>query len=86
MVLERFLTELSDEAKPVRHTGLASLSGIAGEELGLFKSRWPALAVARRAEIVNKLVSLAEDTAELNFDAIFLHCLNVQFLYFFWNW
>ncbi|MSP78149.1 MAG: HEAT repeat domain-containing protein [Dehalococcoidia bacterium] len=78
MELERFFDELADESKPLRHAELTVLSGIAGKDLDLVRTRWPKLPAARRNETANKLLALAEDNAELNFDSVFSLSLKDQ--------
>ncbi len=43
--------------------------------MGLFKHSWPAIEPKRRRQIVHRLVELAEDNLELNFDDILKYCL-----------
>lgn len=50
---------------------LADLSGLNAGELALFRGEWRKLDTARRRRIINRLVELAEDNVEYNFDAIF---------------
>ena len=75
MSLEKYLTELSDEIKPLVSSKLANLSNISREELLLFLEAWAKMDFERRRQIVSQLVELAEDDPELNFDDIFLACL-----------
>lgn len=75
MQLERLLMELADETKPARAAGLTIMSDVAGEELEVFKSCWPKIAASRRIQVVQMLLDLTEDNAELTFDAVFMLCL-----------
>lgn len=75
MRLEQLLAELADETKPVRYAALSDMSDVAGEELEVMKDAWPKVPAPRRAEVVAKLLDLAEDNPELNFDALFAFCL-----------
>ncbi|MSQ12293.1 MAG: HEAT repeat domain-containing protein [Dehalococcoidia bacterium] len=75
MLLERLLQELADQNAPVRHGDLANLSGVAGDELQVLKTGWAKLPVARRVAVVSKLLGMAEDNPEMNFDAVFESCL-----------
>jgi HEAT repeat protein len=71
MTLEKLLTELGDENKSLMASHLVYLSDLPSEELESFARAWEKTATARRHELVNSLVSLAEDNPELNFDTIF---------------
>ena len=63
--------ELADPEKPLLNATLAELSGMSPEELSYFTKAWPGIAVARRREIVSRLVELAEDNFELDFEDVF---------------
>lgn len=76
MSLERILAELSDESKPLASRRLCDLSALSAEELGLFRETWAKIGVARRQQIMDKLVALAEENCRLDFNDIFRACLN----------
>lgn len=75
MSLERILAELSDEKKTPASSRLSDMSALSPEEMGLFQEAWARMGVARRRQIVSKLVALAEENPKLNFDDIFRSCL-----------
>ena len=75
MSLERYLEELRDGSQPVKHAGLVHLSGLEGPELEEFRRQWDALATERRRQVVTKLVDLAEDNVDLDFNAVLRLCL-----------
>jgi HEAT repeat protein len=54
---------------------LAALSGLHTAEMSLFRYTWQDSTSERRLKIVTRLVELAEDNLEYNFDAIFRYCL-----------
>lgn len=75
MTLESYLAELRDEGKLMVSSKLANLSAPSAEELTIFTGAWAGIGVARRRQIINKLVELAEENPILNFDDIFRACL-----------
>ena len=75
MTLEKYLEDLGDEDKPLRHSGLLQLSGMPSKEVGEFKIAWVALSPSRKCEILGRLAELCEDNLELDFTAVFSACL-----------
>ncbi len=73
--LENYLKDLRDTGKPLVVSKLVNLSDLSREEMGTFRSTWHGIDVARRREIVERLVELAEDNFELDYDQIFRLCL-----------
>jgi HEAT repeat protein len=73
--VEDIIAELIDSDKPLASSSLAELTDLNPEGLGLFNRAWEQIEPERRQQIVNRLVELAEDNIELNFDGIFKHCL-----------
>ncbi len=71
MTLETYLRELADPARPLGVARLINLSGLAPDEISAFEDAWRAADVPRRRQVVHKLIELAEDNVELNFDAVF---------------
>ena len=71
MTLERFLQDLGDEDKPLKHSGLLQLAGLSSEDAFEFKTVWYALPTTRKRDILAKLVELSEDNLELDFNTIF---------------
>lgn len=73
--LENYLKELRDVEKPLAVAKLVNLSDLSKEEMEAFKSVWHGIDVARRREIVERLVELTEDDFELDYAEIFRLCL-----------
>jgi HEAT repeat protein len=69
---ELYLEELKDSGKPVSTSKLANLSELTPQEVALLKQAWQTIAVNRRRQIMERLVELAEENFELNFDNMFL--------------
>ncbi len=75
LLIEETIVELTDSDKPLLSSKLTELSNLSPEELEFFKRSWPAIEPKRRREIMSRLVELAEENFELNFDSIFKYCL-----------
>jgi HEAT repeat protein len=73
--VEKIIAGLGKKTKPLLNSDLAELSNLNSEEMEALKAVWTALVPERRERIVERLVELAEDNLELNFDAIFRFCL-----------
>ena len=73
--LENYLKDLRDTGKPLVVSKLVNLSDLSREEMEAFKSVWHGIDVARRRQIVEMLVEVAEDNFELDYDQIFRLCL-----------
>lgn len=76
MLLEEYLDELGSLDIPVKSSKLVNLSNLLPGELELVKKVWPGIDEGRCRDIVLRLVELAEDNVELNFDEIFRFCLD----------
>ena len=76
--VEETIVELGNSDKPLLNSILTELSNLNSEELEFFKRAWAAMEPERRCQITHRLVELAEDNLELNFDSIFKHCLKDQ--------
>ena len=72
MVLDSYLQELKDRAQPLAASRLSRLSALGNGELTVFGEAWPQIDVARRRQIIRRLLDLAEDNVELDFDAVFI--------------
>jgi HEAT repeat protein len=75
MGLEGYLEELSDASRPLSVSKLANLNQLSPDERAEFEQNWPAIDADRRLQIITDLNDLAEDNAELNFDAVYLASL-----------
>jgi len=73
--LENYLKDLRDTGKPLVVSKLVDLSDLSREEMEIFGRVWPVIDVARRRQIVDLLVELAEDNFELDYYVIFRLCL-----------
>ena len=74
MTLEHYLQGLAQGAE-AKHTDLVQLSGLIDEELAMFRRSWPSIPVERRRLLMSRLVTVAEDNVELDFNFIFRHGL-----------
>ena len=75
MSLEHYLEELRHDSQPLKHSSLIVLSGLSGIELDVFKRHWGILSAERRRQVLERMVELAEDNLELDFNATFRVCL-----------
>jgi HEAT repeat protein len=75
MSIEKSLTDIVDEHKPLRSTQLADLTALDEAELREFARVWPRVPLERRLEILEQLSQLAEDNVEFDFDAVFTEAL-----------
>jgi HEAT repeat protein len=73
--IETLLDELANPATTIAAGKLTGLSGMNAEEASLFSNAWNGLDDYKRERLINDLVELAEDNADLNFDRVFLLAL-----------
>jgi HEAT repeat protein len=73
--IEATIQDLTNEEKALANTGLADLSNLDGAQLSLLAQTWNNVQTERRRKIATRLVELAEENFELNFDGIFKHAL-----------
>ncbi len=76
--IEETVAELGNDDNPLLNSRLMELSSLSSEEMEFFKRSWAAIEPKRRCQIVYRLVELAKDNFEFNFDSIFKHCLKDQ--------
>ena len=76
--IEESIVDLSTRDKPLPSSRLADLSNLNLKELRFLEQVWGAIELKRRRQIIYRLVELAEDNLELNFDGIFRSCLKDQ--------
>jgi len=69
--VEEAIAAIGDSAKPLLRSRLAELSNLNAQELALFEQAWKTIEPKRRRQIIYRLVELAEDNFELDFDDIF---------------
>ncbi len=72
--LATYLEGLKDGSKAVAMSGLVNLSDLTPQEISMFRQNWLSIGARRRIDIVTKLVQLAEDNFELNFEDVFACC------------
>lgn len=75
MAWEEHLQHIANSARPLKASRLAGLASLPREGQQALAALWPSIEVQRRRQVVSQMVELAEDNVELNFDAIFLLCL-----------
>ncbi len=75
LLIEQTITELANCDKPLLNSRLIELSNLNSEELGFLERAWVSIELKRRRQIIDRLVDLADDNFELNFDNIFKSCL-----------
>jgi HEAT repeat protein len=73
--IEETIAALGDSAKPLLSSRLTELSHLNAQELALLEKAWGKIEPKRRRQIIYRLVELAEDNFELDFDDIFKSCL-----------
>ena len=76
--IEETIAELANSDQTLRNSRLVGLSNLNSEEIGLWEQAWANIEPKRRRQIIYRLVELAEDNFEFNFDSIFRSCLNDQ--------
>jgi len=76
--IEEIIADLHDSSQPLHNSRLVDLSNLNSEELELWKQAWVNIKPKRRRQIIYRLVELAEDNFELDFDSIFRNCLKDQ--------
>lgn len=73
--VKQAINDLADNDKPLANTSLADLSNLNADELTFLARIWTDIEIDKRRNIVKKLVDLAEENFELNFDSVFKTCL-----------
>ena len=66
--IEATLDHLANTDEPLVSSKLADLSNLSPEEVKLFEQAWAAIETERQRQIMCRLVELAEDNDELDFD------------------
>lgn len=72
---EETIADLTHPDKPLLSSSLTDLSSLNSEELRSLEQIWTTIKLNRRRQIMNRLIELAENNFELNFDNIFRSCL-----------
>ncbi|MFC1992325.1 HEAT repeat domain-containing protein [Chloroflexota bacterium] len=73
--IEQIFADLADGGGEPPDSRLIDLSNLKSEEVKLFEQAWSGTEPQLRQQVISKLVDLAEDNIELNFDSIFISCL-----------
>ncbi len=74
--LNKILSILGDEDKPISHQLLRNLSELSQAELAQFQDAWAGYSQARRLALMQALVSMAEEHSQFNYNAIFAWALD----------
>ncbi len=69
------ILNLVNSGEPLLNSKLADLSNLNSDELRLVEKAWIKIEPKRQRQIMQRLVELAEDNVELNFNSIFKGCL-----------
>ncbi|MEK7247083.1 MAG: HEAT repeat domain-containing protein [Chloroflexota bacterium] len=75
MDFSEYLDELADGSRRLTLTKLQRLSALDSVQREELDRRWTTIDVRRRRRVLQELVDLAEDNADLDFDAVFLRGL-----------
>jgi HEAT repeat protein len=75
MTLERYFEELAQGDEALHYSRLAGLSGMDSTEMEHLRQSWPFVPTDRRRDMMSRLLTLAENDANIDFDAIFRHAL-----------
>lgn len=73
--IKQVIDDLADNEKQLMHTSLADLSNLDPGDLEYFNRVFLSIEVDRRCKIISRLVDLAEENFELNFDNLFKNAL-----------
>ena len=73
--IEETIAALTDSNNQLLNSRLIELSNLSSAELAIFQDTWTMIGFRRRRQIMSRLVELAEDNLELNFDGILKYCL-----------
>lgn len=71
MSFESDLADLGDPTKRLAATQLVNFSELDAIEAERFEAAWPEIDAGRRVQIISELTDLAQDSVDLNFDAIY---------------
>lgn len=74
--LKETLKRLSEEPGALPFSRLYAFSDLTDENLASFCAVWDTFPTAQRQRLAHSLVELAEASFQVNFDAIFVHCLD----------
>lgn len=69
------MEELGRDEVQSKHALLVHLSSLNDEEMEQFSQWWPSMPRERRRKLVERLVTVAEDNLEMDFNGVFRYCL-----------
>ena len=75
MTLEQCLNVIVDSEQPLRNAELMTLSGMTIEELEAIGSAWEDVDSERRQLVLQRLIDIAEDNLDADFNSLFRLCL-----------
>jgi HEAT repeat protein len=75
LTIEEIIADIGNSDKPLLNSRLIELSDLSSQELGVLKQAWLSIEPKRRCQIISRLVELARDNLEYNFDGVFKNCL-----------
>ena len=75
MSLETSIQQISEPEVTLSFQTLIELSDLSPKELGTFARAWYKVPSERKGKVIGRLVELAEDNAEMDFNSIFRMCL-----------
>jgi HEAT repeat protein len=74
--IDEIISSLSEQDEAPVSSRLTELANMDAAALESFKQAWPTIELGQRRQIVSRLVELAEDNFELDFDNILKNCLD----------
>jgi HEAT repeat protein len=74
--IDEIISSLGEQDEAPASSRLTELANMDAAALESFKQAWPTIELGRRRQIVSRLVELAEDNFELDFDNILKNCLD----------
>jgi len=76
--IDEIISDLNSHEELLSSSRLTELTNMDSAALEHFKEVWPTIELRQRQQIVSRLVELAENNFELDFDNIFKNCLDDQ--------
>ena len=71
MSLDRCLQQITDEGAALSYSALIEMSDLSPAEIGRFARVWHKVGADRKLMVIQRLVEMAEDNAELDFSSVF---------------
>jgi HEAT repeat protein len=75
LLVKDIIAEMADINKTLVNSHLADLSHLNPDDVKYYSQAWKTIELKRRREIITRLIELATDSVELNYDSIFKSCL-----------